>query len=147
MKQTTQAGFTLLELMLSIAIISVLTGLSLPLYESFLRRNDLDLTVQSAASLVRRAEVYARGNSGDSVWGVAFQSSGITLYKGASYATRAAAFDETVAMPGSVNVSGLSEVTFAKLTAMPSASGTVTFAGTTNDARSLTINAKGMVDY
>jgi hypothetical protein len=111
------------------------------------RRNDLDLTAQSAASLVRRAEVYARGNNGDSVWGVAFQASGITLYKGASYASRVSGFDETVSLPGSISVSGLGEVTFAKLSAAPSTTGTVVLTSTTNDTRSVSINAKGMVDY
>ena len=142
-----QAGFTLLEVMLSVAIITVLTGVTLPLYESFVRRNDLDLTAQSVAAAIRRAETYARANNGDSVWGVAFRASGVTVYKGTSYAGRNSGFDETVTIPGSVSVSGLSEVNFAKLSAAPSVTGAVTLTSTTNDVRTVTVNAKGMVDY
>lgn len=142
-----QAGFTLIELLLSVAIIGVLSGLSLPVYESFARRNDLDLTAQSTVSAIRRAEVYARAVQGDSVWGVKFQSSGVTLFKGATYASRDTAFDETITLPGSVTISGLSEVQFAKLSAAPSTTGTVTLTSTANDTRTLTLNAKGMVDY
>ena len=142
-----QAGFTLIELLLSVAIIGILSGLSLPVYETFARRNDLDLTAQSAVAAIRRAEVYARAVQGDSTWGVKFQSSGITLFKGSTYASRDSAFDETISLPGSIAISGLSEVQFAKLSAAPNTTGTVTLTSTTNDTRTLTLNAKGMVDY
>lgn len=142
-----QAGFTLIELLLSVTIIGILAGLSLPVYESFARRNDLEVTTQSVVAAVRRAEVYARSVRGDSVWGVAFQSTGVTLYKGSTYASRDTSFDEIVEMPGSISVSGLSEVQFAKMSGSPSTSGTVTFTSTTNDTRVITLNAKGMVSY
>lgn len=142
-----QAGFTLIELLLSVAIIGVLAGLSLPVYESFARRNDLDVTAQGVASAIRRAETYARAVQDDSMWGIRFQSSGVTLFKGTSYATRDTAFDETISVPASVTMSGLAEVQFAKLSAAPSTTGTVTLISTTNDTRTLTLNAKGVVDY
>jgi len=142
-----QLGFTLIELLLSIAIIGMLSGLSLPVYESFARRNDLDVATLSVVNAIRRSETYARAVQGDSTWGMRFQTSGVTLYKGATYASRDANFDETIDVPDSVTVSGLSEVQFAKLTAAPSTTGTVTFTSTTNDTRTLTLNAKGMVDY
>jgi prepilin-type N-terminal cleavage/methylation domain-containing protein len=142
-----QAGFTLIELLLSITIIGILSGLSLPVYESFARRNDLDITTQSAVNAIRRGESYARAVQGDSTWGVKFDSTGVTLFKGTTYASRDTAYDETIDVPGSVTVSGLSEVLFTKLTAAPSTTGTVTFTSSTNDVRTVTLNAKGMVDY
>jgi prepilin-type N-terminal cleavage/methylation domain-containing protein len=142
-----QAGFTLIELLLSITIIGILSGLSLPVYESFARRNDLDITTQSTVNAIRRGESYARAVQGDSTWGVKFDSTGVTLFKGATYASRDTAYDETIDVPGSVTVSGLSEVLFTKLTAAPSTTGTVTFTSSTNDVRTVTLNAKGMVDY
>jgi prepilin-type N-terminal cleavage/methylation domain-containing protein len=144
---TRQAGFTLLELLLSVAIIGMLTGLSVPIYASFAKRNDLDLIVQNTASAIRRSEAYATAVRSDSTWGVRFDEAGITLFKGASYVTRDAAFDETIAVPGSVSVSGMTEVQFAKLSAEPSATGSVTFTNDINDTRTLTLNAKGMVNY
>lgn len=142
-----QGGFTLLELMLSIMIITILTGISLPLYESFARRNNLDITTQSVAAAIRRAETYARGNNGDSVWGIAIQTTSVTLFKGTSYAARTTAFDEVISLPGTVTASGLSEVTFAKLSAAPSSTGSLTLTSTTSDSRTITINSEGMVDY
>jgi prepilin-type N-terminal cleavage/methylation domain-containing protein len=142
-----QLGFTLIELLLSVVIIGMLSGLSLPVYESFARRNDLDVATLSVVNAIRRSETYARAVQGDSIWGIRFQSSAVILFKGATYASRDANFDESIDVPDSVTVSGLSEVQFAKLTAAPNTTGTVTFTSTTNDTRTLTLNAKGMVDY
>lgn len=141
------AGFTLLELLLSIVIIGTLVGISLPVYESFTRRNDLDLAAQNLAMSLRRAQAYARAVKGDAMWGVAVQSSSVTLYKGTSFAARDTAFDETIAIPGSITPGGLNEVTFSKLNGAPSTTGSFTLQSTTNDIRTVAINAKGMVEY
>lgn len=142
-----QRGFTLIELLLSVTILTLLVGLSLPVYESFVRRNDLDITTQTAVSVIRRAQTYARGVNEDSVWGVRFQASDISLFKGANYVTRDTNFDETLPLPSSMTISGTSEITFAKLTGMPSQTSTITLESSTNDTRTVTVNAEGMVDY
>lgn len=142
-----QSGFTLLELLLSVTIITMLAGVGLPVYESFVRRNDLDQTTTSVVALLRRAQTYATGVNGDSAWGVSFSASSATLFKGTSFGGRDTNFDETVPMPASLTQSGLSEVQFAKFTATPSTTGSVTLTSTINDARTITLNAKGMVTY
>lgn len=142
-----QAGFTLIEMLLSVAIITLLVGMSLPVYESFVRRNDLDLTTQSVAAMIRRAQVYARSGNSDSAWSVEFGASTITLFLGTNYASRDTAYDETLDVPGSVTMGGLGEVQFARFTAAPNTTGNVTLSSTTNDTRTIAINAKGMVDY
>lgn len=142
-----QRGFTLIELLLSVTILTLLVGLSLPVYESFVRRNDLDLTTQSAVSMIRRAQTYARGVDEDSIWGVRFQSSSISLFKGTSYAARDINFDETLLLPSSMTISGTTEITFAKLSGIPSQTGTVTLASSINDTRTVMVNAEGMVNY
>lgn len=142
-----ERGFTLIELLLSVTILSLLVGLSLPVYESFVRRNDLDLTTQGIVSMIRRAQTYARGVDEDSVWGVRFQSSDVSLFKGTSYMTRDVNFDEILPLPSSVTISGTSEISFGKLNGLPSQSATVTLGSSTNDIRTVTVNAEGMVDY
>lgn len=141
------AGFTLLEVLLSVAIIGMLTGVSLPVYESFVRRNDLDLTAQSIAAMLRRAQTYARAVSSDSAWSVEIQSSAVTLFQGTSFGARNTAFDETLNVPASITPGGLGEVQFTKFSAAPNTTGNITLASTTNDTRTIIVNAKGMVDY
>jgi prepilin-type N-terminal cleavage/methylation domain-containing protein len=144
-----EAGFSLIELLLCVAIIGLLTGMTLPLYQSYQNSNDVDLDTQSVAAMLRRAELYARTMNGDNSWGVKVQSGSATLFKGASYATRDTTVDETDALPSVITFSGtLSEVVFTKFTATPSATGTIILTHTANnDARTITLNAKGMVDY
>ena len=140
-------GFTLVEMLLSVAIIAMMAGLSLPIYQSFQNRNELDITAQNLASAMRRAQTYSRGMSGDSQWGVAVQSGAITLFKGATYAGRDATYDEVSTVSSSTGVSGLGEISFAKLSGAPSTSGTVTFTNINNETRVVSINAEGMVSY
>lgn len=146
MRQQT-AGFTLLEALLSVVIISMLAGISLPVYESFVRRNDLGLTAQNITFMLRRAQTYSRAVSSDSTWGVRVQAPTVTLFQGATYATRVPAFDETLSIPSSITPSGLSEINFSKMNATPSTTGTITLFSTTNDSKTITINSKGMVNY
>lgn len=141
-----QRGFTLVEMLLSVGIIAILTGLSVPVYATFAARNDLDLNHQSTAQALRRAQTYARAVEGDSQWGVSIQSNQTVLFKGASYATRDAGFDETTSFgPGVTSTTG--EIVFAKLSGAPSTTGGVTLTQTsTNDTRTVNLNAKGMVE-
>lgn len=141
-----QHGFTLVEILLSVGILAALAGLSLPVYMSFVARNDLAVSAQDLASLVRRAELYSRSGHDDSAWSVHFASGSAVLYKGSDYAGRDTAHDETMPIPATVTVAGLGTVTFAKLTGQPSTTGAVTLSTATN-TRILTLNGKGAVSY
>lgn len=140
-----EQGFTLTEVLLSVVIIGMLVGLSLPVYASFQSRSDTAIATQNVADMLRRAQTYARGVNGDSQWGVAIQSETATLFKGASYATRDASYDETTSLSGATP-SGLSEIVFSKLSATPTTTGTITLTKP-NNIRTITVNAKGMVSY
>lgn len=140
-------GFTLIEMLLSVGIISLLVGASLPVYASFQTRNDLEITTQNIVRMLRRAQTYARAGNGDSQWGVAVQAGSATLFKGAAFASRDTAYDEPAAISSVTSVSGLGEIVFAKLSAAPSTTGSITLLTTTNDTRTITINGKGVVNY
>jgi len=141
------AGFTLLEVLLSVTIMGMLIGLSVPVYETFVRRNDLDIAAQSLATMLRRAETYARGSQNDDAWSVEIQATTATLFQGISFGGRNMNYDETIDLPGTVSPSGLSELQFSKMTATPNTTGNIVLTSTTNDTRTITVNAKGMVSY
>ncbi len=143
-----QHGFTLIEMMLTVGIMTLLIGLSLPVYESFVRRNDLEVTAEQLAGTLRRAEAYARAANYSNPWSVEIAGGMITLFQGTNFAGRNTAFDETIDMPDSItSTSGLSEVQFAEFTALPNATGTITLTSSASDTKVITINAKGMVSY
>ena len=141
-------GFTLIEVLLSVAIIALITGMSLPILASFNDRNDLDLTTQSIVSQLRRAQTYARGVNGDSEWGVHTQNDSVVLFKGGAFTGRDTTYDEATPISPAISIDGLSDLIFTKLNAAPSVTGSITLTDTnTNETRSITINEKGMVSY
>lgn len=141
------AGFTLLEILLSVAIITILAGISLPVYGAVVNRNQLETSSQQIVMSLRRAQTYARGVNRNSQWGVRMETGQAVLFKGDSYAARDVNFDERVAIPGNMTLSGLSEVVFAKLSAAPSTTGTLTVTLNNNETRRITLNGQGMVEY
>lgn len=145
-KPSIVSGFTLIEVLLSVAIIAILAGLSAPIFATFQTHNDLDITTQRIADAVRRAQVYARGVNRDDQWGVRIQSTDATLYKGAGPGS---GFDEVTTIPTGMSVSGLTDVLFSRLdgTATTTGGTTLTLTSNTNETRTITINAKGMVSY
>ena len=141
------AGFTLLEVLLSIAAITIIAGIGVPVYQSFQNRNDLDIAAVSFAQTARRAQTLAQAVDGDTSWGIKAQSGSITLFKGASYSGRDTSYDETFTMPSSIIVSGTQEFVFAKFTGLPQTTGTLTLTSVNSEARSITVNGKGMAGY
>ena len=54
------AGFTLLEVLLSIAIITLIAGIGIPVYLSFQVRNDLDIATAEIVQSARRVQVLSQ---------------------------------------------------------------------------------------
>jgi prepilin-type N-terminal cleavage/methylation domain-containing protein len=143
-----QRGFTLIEMLLSVTIIGLLVGLSVPFYQTFVQRNDLDIATQSVATALRRAQSYARNGNYDAAWSIEVQAGTVTLFQGTDFINRNTNYDETYDFPGSITPSGTTEVQFAQFTADPTpTSASIVLTSTTNDTRTITVNAQGAVDY
>lgn len=140
------AGFTLIELLLSVALIGLISGTGAVVFQQLQNRNSLDTMATSFATSSRRAQALSRAAEGDTTWGVRASAGAITVFQGASYASRNATFDEVSITAASISPSGMQEVTFSKLTGLPQATGTLTLTGP-NDSRTITINAQGTVIY
>ena len=140
-----KAGFTLLEMLISLAIIASLSALSFPFISSFQKRNDLEVATNTAVQTIRRAQSLSMASEGDSTWGLSVISGDIVLYKGANYAARDTTYDEKYSISTGIAATGVTDVSFAKLTGVPSATGTLTLTG--GDTKVITINGKGVVNY
>lgn len=147
MKQKNKKGFTLVEILLVVGLIALISGISIPVYQSFQVKNDLDVAINNTAQTLRRAQIFSQAVNGDSVWGVKVQSGSMVFFKGTSYATRDANYDEIFDMPTNISISGLSEIIFSKLTGFPTATGTLTLTTINNDSGQITINEKGTIAY
>ena len=142
-----RAGFTLLEILLSIALIALLAGIAAPVYVSFQVRNDLDIAATTVVQTFRRAQLLSQAVDGDTVWGMNVQSGSITLFQGVSYAARNTNFDEIFDMPESIAPGGLQEVVFSKFSGNPQTTGTTTLTSSNNEVRTINLNEKGTINY
>lgn len=139
-------GFTLLELLLAVAMVTVLAGIGAPVAIRAQTRNDLDAAVTVWVSTLRRSEVRAAAVDGDSQWGGHIQNGSITLFKGVSYAARDTNFDEVFTLPITISIGGTNEVVMSKLSGYPAAVGTTTLSAGA-DSAAVTINSRGMVQW
>ncbi len=140
-------GFSLLEVIISLACIGIIFGISIPVYQSFQVRNDLDIATNNLAHSLRRAQKLSVSGDGDTKWGVYVQTGSIIIFKGTSYQARDISFDESFDVPATITPSGMLEVVFSKVFGIPESVGTFTFTSSINETRNITINQKGMVDY
>lgn len=142
-------GFSLIEVLLSVALIALLSGLAAPVFLRLQTKNDLDLAVVNLTQSLRRAQVQSQAVDGDISWGVKIQTGNLTLFKGASFADppyRDTTYDETSDLNPNITLSGPTEIVFAKFTGLPQTIGTITFS-INSDSVTLNVNEKGMVNY
>ena len=140
-------GFTLPEVLLSVALLTIIGSMSIPMYRVFMVRDELDGAATTLAQNLRRAQSLSRAGDGDMTWGVRVGVGSILIYKGASYILRDSSFDENTSISTSIVPTGVNEINFSRVTGIPSATGTFIFTSQANETRTITINEKGMVEY
>lgn len=126
-------AFSLIEMLLVIAVIGAAMALVLPLYRQYQIRSDLDLATQQATQGLARARLLSQSGQGAAQWGFHVPSG--TLYKGASYVERDTALDELYPMPSTIAVNGLLEVTYSRIAGDPDTTGTIVLRALNNDLR------------
>lgn len=130
-------AFAVLEMIIVLGILSAVSALSIPAYREYQIRSDLDKTAQQVTQGLARAKLLAGSGERDSAWGF-YVPAGV-LYKGDSYAGRDSSLDEVYPMPSTIKVTGLLDVSYAKVTAMPSDTGTIILQSLDNNVRKIQV--------
>jgi len=113
-------GFTLIELMISISIIAILTGLSAPVGLALKERNDLVVSKSTVVQALRHTQLLSQSSEEDVAW--------------------------SVQVGNKVVPSGLTEVVFAKFSGLPQTLGTITLTlGSVTEE--IIINEEGMLEH
>lgn len=140
-------GFTLLEMLLSVVALTIILGISIPIFLSFSSRNDLSIGTTIVVESLRRAQTLSRNMEGDSAWGVYIVPGEVVVFKGVNYLSRDINFDEDNALALSLTPSGVNEVVYSKFEGNPTPTGTITLTSNTNSVKNININAKGTISY
>lgn len=139
-------GFTLIELVLSVGVISILLMISVPVLQRYIVKNDMDVITNVVVQDMYRAQNLARAGENNGNWGVYIQSGNITLFQGTSYSARNQGKDEIYTIPNSIVVSGQNEYVFSVFSGLPTSGGSTTIQNN-NDTKSVSVNSQGVISY
>lgn len=137
-----KTGFTLIELILVIALMLTVGTMVAPFAGGFLIRVYHETTVNSLVSALHRAQSLSLDGKSNTTWGICQTGNLIRVYTGSCASPT---IKEDTSVPSTVTISGLSDITFARTTGEPS--GTLSIS-VSSDAgtKTITLNAIGVVD-
>lgn len=142
-----QKGFTLIELIIVLTISAILFSIVGSLSVAAFPRTQLSIESAVVTQMVRRAQSKSIVGAKDKTWGVKLTSSQLTVFAGNTYATRITALDQTHAVPNSISLSGLSEITFTARAGVPSQTGNIVLTqSSTGKTITLNLNAAGSIE-
>ncbi|MBM3231538.1 hypothetical protein FJZ28_04420 [Candidatus Peregrinibacteria bacterium] len=139
----TRRAFSIIEVLMTLGIIAVTAGVSVPMYRNYQIRNDLDLAVAQTMHGLTRAQLLSQTGQHDGAWG--FRVPEGTVFQGENYAARNTSLDEVVTLPPGITVNGVLEVVFERVTGNPSPTGDIIFEGQNGERRTLSVSDEGIL--
>lgn len=128
-RKINNAGFTIIELLIVIGIISIMSGTAALSFLSIQSSNEREVTVQEIVSILRKNQSLAMSGEKQSEFGVHFENDKYTEFEGVVYTAGADGNIEHPLTPGvsiqNINFPGVSEVSFARLTGKVSVAGSI----------------------
>lgn len=146
MGKINKKGFTLLELLLVVALMGVLAVIAAPMYLSLQAENEMSITSITIGDILRRAQLKSQAVDGDSAWGVEIKKGNLTIFKGQNFANRIQTFDENYGIANTVTLSGLTEVIFSPLLGIPNTVGPIKLEHLDGRKSQLSINELGIIN-
>ena len=132
-----------METLLTLGIIAITAGVTIPLYRNYQVRSDLDIATEYTVQGLHRAQVLSQAGQNDAIWG--FSAREGVLFQGEAYSVRDTSFDEVYPLPSSVSVSGILEVTFKRVSGIPNQTGEIILEALNGDRRIITVSADGLL--
>lgn len=146
-------AFTLMEVLVTIGLMTVITGISMTVFVTLLQKQRVEKDAESAYSYLQRARNQTIAGEEGSQYGVAFGSTTITLFRGTTYIEGDSNVIVFTLLNDTVfqNVSltgGVSQIYFQKLSGKPSATGTIEVVSRTDATKKevIIIHASGLTE-
>jgi prepilin-type N-terminal cleavage/methylation domain-containing protein len=140
-------GFTFIEVLIVIALLGLLVGLSIPFYQSFQVSNQLDTTAFEIVQTLRLAQAKAMAGENEENFGVHFESQKFVLFEGDVYQNADPA-NEVTEIPKTLSVATSfgQNIIFSRIKGETSPGGTVTVRSDINESKAIQINVKGNIN-
>lgn len=139
-------GFTLVEVIVVVAIILIITTLTLPSYGKFINMNSIDTQVTEIRKSMRLAQEESEAGKYDSNHGIHFTTTSYTHYVGKDFNSRDQSKDDEYDLHNTLEFKQRFEINFTKGTGLPSATGTIIIENTSNGKQEeISINEEGLI--
>lgn len=134
-------GFTLIELILVIALISIIGATASPFLSNFILRNNYETTTDKLVSTLRKAQQYSIQGKQNVTWGACLISGVIRLYRGSCASPT---FAEDFDVPSTITISGFTDTTFSRLRGEPNLALVISIISDIG-TKTVRVNAAGMI--
>lgn len=142
-----RAGFTLIEIVIAVAILVALAGLGLIVGIDLYKSNVLGTELDNAVNVLQKARAEAQANIGGSPHGISLQSNRYVIFRGSSYAARDPLYDEEILISPIITATGSSEIVFSQLSGNANASGTITLTDERGVSFVVSVDSEGRIDW
>lgn len=155
------AGFTIIEVMVVVAMMAVVTMMASPFLSNTLQKRDLRIFTADAVDALREAQSAVMSGRHNARYGVHFQGESFVFFQGATYnpadienvvhtLSLNGSITDVVLSPGGTctlpDGTGNCDVHFSDRRGVPVESGAIIFTDAGGEIRTVTINAAGMTD-
>ena len=138
-------GFSILEILITIAIFSILFAMGTPFLTNFTSKNTVDSSVQEYSTILERARILAVSRVEDTDWSVIVDDGDVVIFSGDDFAGRDSDLDERYQLAGKLEISTTTDyVTFNRTTGFSDAISTTTFR-VSGSAVDIVVNEDGSV--
>lgn len=142
-------GFTVTEVIMVVALIVIISAISVNVFYSFREKKALDKDVDSIVSTIEKTKNMSLNRKNDSSYGLYFASSSITVFSGNSHLTgnNILKYDlESIVKISTTSLSfNATEIGFAKVTGLPNATGTIVLS-TPSYSKTITVYGTGLIE-
>lgn len=148
-------GFTLVELIIIMALFSMVAAFSFPYFRSQTVQYQLEASSDELYGMLRQAQSRAMSGYNASSWGIHWDTDTYTLFSGDDYDTRDTIHDQVIPLAPSitihttVSVSGAlypEDVVFHELTGTTDADGIITIVSSISDTQQYSVEPQGQIE-
>ncbi|MFA6992275.1 MAG: type II secretion system protein [Candidatus Gracilibacteria bacterium] len=151
--KSTKKGFTIIELMLVILLIGISIGLAISYYRTSQIRADINSQAANIVHYLRLAQSSAVAGLGNSDYGIHFENSSYTTFKGSSY-NPTSETNFQIEIPATMTLNNIflngggNEAVFTRPNGETVTYGTVTLSSAEiNKSFTITITSSGTINY
>lgn len=130
-------GFTLMEMIIVLAVIALMTAAITPFYRTFYLGQQLDSTTDELVSNLRRAQTKAIISEEDARWGIRWGTGVYIIFN-----ENDPSLDEEVDYPDNITIQAPGDIIFDQLTGTTSTTGEITL----NQTEIINLNAQGRIN-